>query len=362
MLKDGNKVISGGIKINVNVMIAISVIQNIILGYMHKINIAWFVVVLFLFSSYSKAQTNRKVIDSVVHAAVNEPIYFNTNKTDRVTLPFGYSAISKELGIDSMLPMVENDGMIKDMNALRFDQPVKKDLVLLPEEYDIFLPFSRDVNEKYSDIKISSRFLCYGAYSMYFMAVYNTVRYAHPFIEKMYLISTKKGQLIDMKRIYLHHEGEMGNTNYTLFNIDKNYIISLRDYEFSEDPFRIKPLHKYRLLPSGKFSRYYDHDGFYKNDEEQGMVKNHNREGKWIEFKLNSCIDLQNYSTFTDPYSYLEATYKNGLPVGKWKFYKLLQKYNEETGMPILETRQKGQLIYTEVYREGWLEKREFQD
>ncbi|PUV23911.1 hypothetical protein [Sphingobacterium athyrii] len=329
---------------------------------MHKINIVCFAVLLFLFSSYSKAQTKRKLIDTVVHAAVKEAIFFNTNKADRITLPFGYSAISKELSIDSILSMVENGNMIKEINALRFDQPVKKDLVLLPEEYDVVLPFSKHVNEKYDNIKISSRFLYYGTYSMYFMAVYNTVRYTDPFIEKMYLISTKEGQLIDIKRIFLHHEGEMGNTNYTLFNIDKNYIISLRDYEFSEDPFRIKPLHKYRILPSGKFSRYYDHDGFYKNDEEQGMVKNHSREGRWIEFKLNSCIDLKNYPTFTDPYTYLEATYKNGLPVGKWKFYKLLQKYNEETGLPILNTRQKGQLIYTEVYREGLLEKREFQD
>ncbi|WP_158655611.1 hypothetical protein [Sphingobacterium sp. HMA12] len=329
---------------------------------MHKINIACFAVLLFLFSSYNKAQTKRKVIDTVVHAAVKEAIFFNTNKADRITLPFGYSAISKRLSIDSTLSMIANENKIKEINALKFEKTVKKDLVLLPEEYDVFLPFSKDVNEKYDNIKISSRFLYYGTYSMYFMAVYNTVRYTDPFIEKMYLISTKDGQLIDIKRIYLHHEGEMGNANYTLFNIGKDYIISLRDYDFSEDPFRIKALHKYRILPSGKFSRYYDHDGFYKNDEEQGMVKNHSREGRWIEFKLNSCIDLKNYPTFTDPYTYLEATYKSGLPVGKWKFYKLLQKYNEETGVPILNTRQKGQLIYTEVYRKGVLKNREFQD
>ncbi|MGH1517963.1 hypothetical protein [Chryseobacterium sp. JK1] len=110
-----------------------------------------------------------------------------------------------------------------------------------------------------------------------------------------------------MKRIYIHHEGEMGLANYTLFNIDTNHILSIRDYEFSENPFMIKPLRKYQLLPSGWFSRYYDNDGPYKNNEEQGMVKNHRREGKWIELKPNRFIDSKEYPDFTDTYTYLEA-------------------------------------------------------
>lgn len=326
---------------------------------MPKINIACFTVLLFLFSCCSKAQTENKSINTEAHSDKGS-FFFNTNKADCIRLPFGYSDISKRLTVDSILSVIQDENKLKEINALQFEKTIKKDLVLLPEEYDVFLPFSTDVNEKYDRIKMATDFLCYGDYSVYFMSVFNTVRYAQPFIEKMYLISTKDGKLIDMKRIYLHHQGEMGFANYTLFNIDKNYIISLQDYEFTENPFHLKPLNKYHILPSGKFARYYDHDGPYKNDEEQGMVKNHHKEGKWIESKSNGYLDLQKYPEFTDPYTYLEAEYKNGLPTGTWKFYKLWQKYNEETGEPLLNTRKKGQLIYTEMYREGILEKREF--
>ncbi|MGK6344217.1 hypothetical protein ACMGDK_18555 [Chryseobacterium sp. DT-3] len=326
---------------------------------MPKINIACFTVLLFLFSCYSKAQTENKV-NTAAHSTDKGSVFFNTNKADCINLPFGYSDISKRITVDSILSAIQDENKLKEINALQFEKQIKKDLVLLPEEYDVFLPFSKNVNEKYDQIKIASDFLCYGDYSLYFMAVYNTVRYAEPFIEKMYLVSTKDGKLNDMKRVYLNHQGEMGFANYTLFNIDKNYIISLQDYEFTENPFKLKPLKKYQILPNGKFTRYYDNDGPYKDDEEQGVVKNHHKEGKWIEFKPNGSMDLQKHPEFTDPYTYLEAEYKNGLPTGKWKFYKLLQKYNEETGEPILNTRKKGQLIYTEMYRDGVLEKREF--
>ncbi|WP_131401695.1 hypothetical protein [Chryseobacterium sp. JM1] len=299
------------------------------------------------------------MIETEVHSTDKGSFSFNTNKADCITLPFGYSDISKRLTVDSILSAIEDKNKLKEFNALQFEKVIKKDLVSLPEEYDVFLPFSSTVNEKYDHIKISSHFLCYKDFSVYFMAVYNTVRYTDPFIEKMYLVSTKDGKLIDMKRIYLNHQGEMGFANYTLFNIDKNYIISLQDYELTENPFQLKPLHQYQILPSGKFARYFDKDGPFKNDEEQGLVKNHQKEGKWIESKSNGSMDLQKHPEFTDPYTYLEAEYKNGLPAGTWKFYKLLQKYSEETGEPLFNTRKKGSLIYTEMYKEGMLEKRE---
>jgi len=326
---------------------------------MPKINIAFFSLLFFLFSCYSKAQTENKATSTEAHSPDKGSV-FNTNKADCISLPFGYSDISKRITVDSILLAIQDENKLKEINALQFEKPIKKDLVLLPEEYHVFLPFSNNVNEKYDQIKIASHFLCYRDYSLHFMAVYNTVRYAEPFIGKMYLVSTKDGKLIDMKRIYLNHQGEMGFANYTLFNIDKNHLISLQDYELTENPFQLKPLQKYQILTSGKFTRYYDQDGPYQDDDEQGMVKNHHKEGKWIETKSNGSLDLQKYPEFTDPYTYLEAEYKDGLPVGTWKFYKLLQKYNEETGEAILNTRKKGQLIYTEMYRHGILEKREF--
>lgn len=326
---------------------------------MPKINITCLALLFFLFSCYSKAQTENKVTNTEPHSTDKGSIFFNTNKADCINLPFGYSAISKLKTVDSILSAIQDENTLKELNALQFEKVIQKDLVVLPEEYDVLLPFSTSVNEKYDPIKIASRFLCYGDYSVYFMAVYNTVRYAEPFIEKMYLVSTKDGKLIDIKRIYLNHQGEMGFANYTLFTINKNYIISLQDYELTENPLQLKPSHQYQILSSGKFARYFDKDGPFKNDEEQGLVKNHHKEGKWTESKLNGSLDVQKYPDFTDPYTYLEAEYKNGLPTGTWKFYKLQQKYNEKTGELLLNTRKKGPLVYTEMYREGVLEKRE---
>ncbi|WP_185287868.1 hypothetical protein [Chryseobacterium lactis] len=328
---------------------------------MPKINIASFTVLFFLFSCYSRAQTENKIISTEARSTDNGSTVFNTNKADCISLPFGYSDLSKRTTADATLPVIQDENKLKEINSLQFEKSIQKDWVSLSEEYDVFLPFNKNINEKHNPIKIATKFLCDGKYSLYFMAVYNTVRYADPFIEKIYLISTKDNKPVDMKRIYLHHEGEMGWANYTLFNIDKKYIISLQDYEFSESPFTLKPLQKYQLLPSGKFARYFDKEGLYKSDEEQGMVKNHKKEGKWIEYKSNSFIDKQQHPEFTDSYTYLEAEYKNGLPAGTWKFYKLLQKYNEETGEPIINTRKKGPLVYTETYKDEVLEKREGQ-
>lgn len=327
---------------------------------MDKINVVCFTILFLFFFQNGEAQTQNKAVGTEVHSTDRGSMCFNRNETDCITLPFGYLDISKRWSVDSILSAIQDKSKLKELNALNFEKVIKKDLIVLSEEYDVFLPFSEHVNEKYDSIKISSNFLCYGSHSLYFVAVYNSVRYADPFIEKMYLISTKDSKLIDMKRIYLHYEGEMGFAHYTLFNIAENHIISIQDYDFIENPLTLQPLHRYQILPSGKFSRYYDNDGFYKNDTEQGMVKNRKREGKWIECKSNGYIDLQRYPEFTDPYTYLEAEYKNGLPIGKWKFYKLLQKYDEETGEPILNTGKKGRLIYTEIYREGMLLKREF--
>lgn len=328
---------------------------------MRNINIAFFTILLFLFSCQAKAQTENKVVNNEPQSSGKISIAFNTKTTDCIALPFGFPDISKRLSADSALPVIQNENVLKEINSLQFATPIKKEQITLPEEYDVFLPFDKNVNEKYDLIKISSRFICDGKYSLHFMAVYNTVLYAEPFIEKIYLVSTKENIPLDIKRIYLRHEGEMGFTYNTLFNIDKNHIISLQDYEFTENPFVLNPLQKYQILPSGKFARYYDHDGPFKDDEEQGMIKNHRKEGKWIEFKPNSSIDLQKYPEFTDQYTYLEAQYKNGVPAGTWNAYKLLQKYNEESGKPIITTREKGKLLYTEIYKDGLLEERKVQ-
>jgi hypothetical protein len=321
-------------------------------------NHAYILLLFVLLFNYSKAQEENKSLN--IPVSNKGSIFLNTDKKNCLMLPFGYLNISKQLSVDSILSVIQDHRGLENLYALKFKQIINNDLVMLSEAYDVSFPFEQDIGKEYNQIKLASNFLRYGDYSLHFLAVYNAVRYSEPFVEKIYLISVKNGKPVDVTRIYLHHEGEMGFTDYTLFYINKNFIISLRDYEFNENPFRQKPVYQFQLLRNGKFVRYYHQNGLYKTDEEQGSIRNHHKEGKWIEFKPNRYVDLQKYPAFTDSFTYLEARYKGGLPDGKWKCYKLLQEYNEETGEPIINTRNKGPLIYTDLYKNGLLEKREF--
>ncbi|MGJ1350603.1 hypothetical protein [Sphingobacterium sp. G1-14] len=325
---------------------------------LNKVNNTFILLLFMLLSNYCKAQTENKSLNIPVF--VKGSTFFNADKKNCIALPFGYSNISKQLPVDSILSAIQDHRGLENLYALKFEQLLKNNLVVLPEAYDVSFPFEQAIGKEYNQIGIASNFIRYRGDSLHFLAVYNAVRYNEPFVEKIYLISVKNGNPVDVKRIYLYHEGEMGFTNYTLFYIDKNFIISLRDYEFNENPFRQKPVYQFQLLRNGVFVRYYAQNGLYKTDEEQGSIKNHHKDGNWIEFKANRYVDLQEYPSFTDSYTYLEARYKGGLPDGKWKCYKLLQEYNEETGEPIINTRKRGPLVYTELYKNGVLEKREY--
>ena len=67
------------------------------------------------------------------------------------------------------------------------------------------------------------------------------------------------------------------------------------------------------------------------------------------------------YYTYSHRYTYLEANYHKGLPIGIWKFYKL--DYQEKPdGSADLSSAKKGKLLYTETYKDGELVERKFVD
>jgi len=127
------------------------------------------------------------------------------------------------------------------------------------------------------------------------------------------------------------------------FFYDKEFI-HIKLFGGGEGEAHFVGYQKYQITPQGKFIRYYEQDGILKNDEEQGLVKNHTREGKWVE--MNNVY-------------FIEAEYKEGLPINEWKYYKIVQNFTED-GIPILSSRKKGKLLYTEIYANGTLVKREF--
>ncbi len=126
------------------------------------------------------------------------------------------------------------------------------------------------------------------------------------------------------------------------FYIEKNYIISLlyidAIYQGEGEEYKILRKEQWQIKPNGKFVRYYKKDGTFKNEEEQGEIKNSMRQGKWIETKPNGFINKK---------TYLKAEFKEGEPIGEWKFYSY-------------EKNKKGKLLYTETYKNGKLQKRTF--
>ncbi|MWP50363.1 MULTISPECIES: hypothetical protein [unclassified Gilliamella] len=162
------------------------------------------------------------------------------------------------------------------------------------------------------------------------------------------IISISADKIIDKLVVAYKYGSDIGRS-YRFFYYNKEKII-IRELEHDEINSFASEITTYQLSSQGKFIRYYDENGPFQNQEEQGLVQNHTREGLWIEMKPNG---------YSHNNTYLEAEYKNGLPVNIWKFYQLEQQYNE-LNEPILSTRKKGKLLYTETYKDGELVERKF--
>jgi hypothetical protein len=173
------------------------------------------------------------------------------------------------------------------------------------------------------------------------------------------LININKDNKILDKLLIGNIEGNDLGRYRLYFYIDTQKIIHLKDFSSDELEDGFLNYEQYQILPNGSFTRYYTADGVVKSNNEQGVVNESKRDGKWIEKKQNYNIDLSNYKNFKDNYTWLEATYKNGIPLGQWNYYKLLQKYDDK-GHAIVASRKKGKLLYIENYSNGLLTKKQF--
>ena len=173
---------------------------------------------------------------------------------------------------------------------------------------------------------------------------------------RMDAVILQYGRVQDTLNLYYDVSFSYGGYN-KFFYIDENAIIHIKYFMGDEIYTHFTRYLKYKISPQGNFIRYYAQNGMFSSDEERGLVKNHTREGVWIEMRRNEYVSLSR--NFEDSYTYLEAHYKDGLPVGVWRFYKLEREYDEESGRPVLSSRRKGELLYTETYENGRLVSRE---
>ncbi len=163
------------------------------------------------------------------------------------------------------------------------------------------------------------------------------------------VIINKSGEIISGLNVYNYFEKYLV-AQQKMFFIDKNYIIHIKDFLMYEDSGNLLQSKMYQISNEGKFIRYYRKDGKYKDDKEEGFVKNNTRNGKWIEKISNG---------FINDYTYVESEYKEGILLGKSHFYEYGYDKNEY-GEPIIKTGKKGKLLYTETYTDGELQERTF--
>lgn len=203
--------------------------------FMNKYKIIYVVLIAFLVS----CKTERKNRD-IAQNDIRKPL------ENLVTPPFGDSNLIKSKVINA-----EDSGefdrsvssLEKQIEGLDFANNLKDDISFFNEDNDSNF---RLESQNSADFKMSSKYLIYKDFKLRFVS-------NSKFGNRIYLASFKGDKIVDLKWIYFHYQGEMGFSYYRFFYIDKNYTISIRDYEFTEDPYKAKPLSKYKINASGKF-------------------------------------------------------------------------------------------------------------
>jgi hypothetical protein len=188
-----------------------------------------------------------------------------------------------------------------------------------------------------------------------YIAEYNNYRY-----QRNDMISSIDGKIIDSLNVYYDTSWSIIEI-YKLFYIDKNKIIHIKYFSADEEFTNFIRYDKYKVSDKGKFVKYYDVDGEFENDEEHGFVKNHVREGKWIETRPNGYIRSHKEIGYNIHCTYLEAEYESGIPVNNWKYYKSSQKHADKTRILIpCSKNNSGDLLYMENYEQGKMVSRKF--
>jgi|GEM_PF-7123029 len=146
------------------------------------------------------------------------------------------------------------------------------------------------------------------------------------------VISIKNQEIADIKLVDFVYGNYLSRSIRFCYFPDE--IIYIKNFGDDETGTVFLGLEQYQVNEHGKFIRYYEQDGYFENEWEKGVVRNHTRDGQWEDMNTMYVI---------------ESEYAEGLPVGRWKYYKIEQDYDDD-GYVILSSRKKGELLTTETY------------
>ena len=170
--------------------------------------------------------------------------------------------------------------------------------------------------------------------------------YASGSVSPLFITVRPNGEIVDVLSTYGLSRWVRGFFKYAF--VDENYVFHVRNF-FSEEGIEISCTNyeKWQINENGRFIRYYDRDGSFKSEYEEGQVLNHRREGKWTEYKLNEEFEYGGPKTLRQ--GRLEAYFENGLAQGEWKYYNSFQNTKSEMKL---------HMFRTEVYEKGILVER----
>lgn len=314
-----------------------------------------FYIFLFIFL-LSCRKENKLLIKDTVEIAYKEiklkpknleldTIYYGEN----IELPFGFNFLKKGKLNSDIEGLEYFKKFVSDINFKEFKDTTKNYFTQEYNDNDLFyLPLRKQLHKLY---RIDNVLEKKSEFSFSFILTKKSSNNPNRKQENIFLIIFENNKIIESKRIYSYFLGEFGFRNSRYFYIDKNNFIYLQDYLQEDGKLFVGNLYKHKITKKGKFIRYYEENGIFESEEEKGVVENEIREGNWIEKKFNN---------LTEDYTYLEASFTKGVPVNKWKFYKLIYKVDKNNGKPKLNSSTKGKLLYTEIYRDGELQERIF--
>ncbi len=296
--------------------------------------------------------------------------YFLTlDKTQAITVPYGSEVLQHHFENRSEANTTfKNDTAIKKWNDstnnfIEIDSLSKNrkiGIVSYSESKKIFdkrfniADTLKDMQFKGSKVTILDGFNTYSLISNAYLACKNCELQETCYQNN--LISTDKNHVIQDVLCLSFKVGSDYGYNSQYFYIDNNKVIHLKTFYEGELESQFLDYKMYQINKTGKFIRYFNKNGAYNTTNESGTVTNNTKEGKWIEIFKNDNIKNLNYS---DDYTYSEGNYNDGIPSGTFAYFKLFQEY-DENGLPIIASRKKTNLIYTEVYNKGKLIERKF--
>ncbi|VXC01474.1 conserved hypothetical protein [Flavobacterium sp. 9AF] len=243
-----------------------------------------------------------------------------------------------------MTTFIEND--TNNKNRKSSEIPYLESKIIINSEFN--LPDTlKNIKFKGSGVNINQNL---NTYSLTFREylVCNNCELPEDCFQNILVSTDNNHNVVDKIRLSYRVGNDYGYTSQ-YFYIDNQKIIHLKSFYEGELESQFLDYKMYQLNGNGKFVRYFSKNGRYTSDNETGEVINNTKEGKWIEIFKNEKI---NKLKFKDNFTYLDANYKNGVPSGKFSYFKLYQEYDED-GLPIISSQKKGELILVEFYEDG---------